>query len=178
LSDQNDMYDKAKDEMRLSERIMAALPGWRGYKEKELRRESDKLIRNDLYLKLQKARSDLKEVFEELAQHSRLEALTDMDTLVTRYDRVAEKINHASYGYAGFFNVVKIDEPKLDKMTAFDTQLLTQVQAIMDEATAFKKDVENNMYAGAADHIQKTNSALESLEDAFDQRGEVILGVK
>ena len=178
MSENNDVYEKAKDEMRLPERIAAELPGFRGYKEKELRRESDKLIRNDLYGKLLKARSDLKEVFEQLAQQRRLEVLTDMDMLVTRYDRVAEKINHASYGYAGFFNVLKVDEEKLDKMITFDTQLITQVQAIVDEANAFKKDVNSNVYQNAKDHIQKTNISLETLEDTFDQRGEIILGVK
>jgi len=178
LSEKNDIYEKAKDEMRLPERILAELPGFRGYKEKELRRESDKLIRNDLYGRLLKARSDLKEVFEQLSQHRRLEVLTDMDTLVTKYDRVAEKINHASYGYAGFFNVVKVDEERLDKMIAFDAQLITQVQAIVDEASAFKKDTSNSVYENAEDHIQKTNNTLETLEDTFDQRGEIILGVK
>ncbi len=39
---------KSKGQMRLSERIAASLPGFRGYKEKELRRETDKLIRNNL----------------------------------------------------------------------------------------------------------------------------------
>ena len=178
MSENNDVYENAKDEMRLPERILAELPGFRGYKEKELRRESDKLIRNDLYGRMLKARSDLKEVFEQLSQHRRLEVLTDMDMLVTKYDRVAEKINHASYGYAGFFNVVKVDEAKLDKMIAFDSQLINQVQAIVDEASAFKKDTNSSVYDSAKDHIQKTNNALEALEDAFDQRGEIILGVK
>jgi hypothetical protein len=45
------MYAQAKSQMRLSERI-AALPGFAD-KEKELRRESDKLIRNNLTLNSQ-----------------------------------------------------------------------------------------------------------------------------
>jgi len=164
--------------MRLSERILAQLPGFRGYKEKELRRESDKLIRNHLYGKLMKARSDLKEVFQQLSQQKRHEVLTDMDQLVTRYDRVSEKINHASYGYAGFFNVLKVDEPKLDKMIDFDSQLIDEVQTIVDQASAFKKDVIKQMFEKAKQHIQKINESLETLEDKFDQRGEIILGVK
>lgn len=178
MTEKKDIYEKAKDEMRLSERILDALPGFRGYKEKELRRESDKLIRNHLYEKLTKARSDLKKVFQQLSQQRRFEVLTDMDILVTKYDRVAEKINHASYGYAGFFNVMKVDEEKLDKMIDFDTQLIDEVQAIVDEASAFKKDISQKMYEGAEDHIQKTNDALEALEGVFDERGEIILGVK
>ena len=178
MTEKKDLYEQAKDEMRLPERILAELPGFRGYKEKELRRESDKLIRNNLYEKLMKARSDLKEVFQQLSQQRRFEVLTDMDLLVTKYDRVAEEINHASYGYAGFFNVLKVDEEKLDKMIEFDAQLVDEVQAIVDEASAFKKDVSNNTYETAKDHIQKTDNALETLEDTFDERGEIISGVK
>ncbi len=178
MTEKKDLYEQAKDEMRLPERILAELPGFRGYKEKELRRESDKLIRNNLYEKLMKARSDLKEVFQQLSQQRRFEVLTDMDILVTKYDRVAEEINHASYGYAGFFNVLKVDEEKLDKMIEFDAQLVDEVQAIVDEASAFKKDISNNMYENAKDHIQKTNDTLETLADTFDERGDIILGVK
>lgn len=177
MTEKKDMYEKAKGEMRLSERILAQLPGFRGYKEKELRRESDKLIRNHLYAKLMKARSDLKEVFQILSQQRRMEVLTDMDQLVTKYDRVAEKINHASYGYAGFFNVIKVDEEKLDKMIEFDNNLIDEVQAVVDAASTFKKEITKKGFDKAKDHIQKTNEALQTLEDTFDQRGEVILGV-
>ena len=48
-------YEKVRKEMRLSERILAELPGFRGYKEKELRRESDRIIRNHLYRRLSEA---------------------------------------------------------------------------------------------------------------------------
>jgi len=164
--------------MRLGERILAALPGFRGYKEKELRRESDKLIRNHLYGKLQKARSDLKEVFQKLSQERRQEVLIDMDQLVTKYDRVAEKINHASYGYAGFFNILKIEEEKLDKMIEFDTQLIDEVETVATTASAFKKEIGKRGFEKAKDHIQKVTEALETLEDTFDQRGEIVLGVQ
>jgi DNA replication initiation complex subunit (GINS family) len=177
LTEKKDLYEKAKGEMRLSERILAELPGFRGYKEKELRRESDRLIRDHLYAKLMKARSDLKEVFQQLSQQRRFEVLTDMDQLVTKYDRVAEKINHASYGYTGFFDVVKVDEEKLDKMIEFDSQLIDEVQTVEDEASAFKKEITKKGFEKAKDHVQETNEALQTLEDTFDQRGEIILGV-
>jgi hypothetical protein len=124
LSEKKGIYEKAKGEMRFSERILAELPGFRGYKEKELRRESDKLIRNHLYQRLSEARKDLKEIFQKLSDNRLHEVLTDMDRFVMRFDRVAEKINHASYGYAGFFNILKIEEEKLDKMIEFDTGLM------------------------------------------------------
>src|SRR4030066_1012667 len=116
MGEKKDVYTKAKGEMRLSERILAAIPGFHGYKEKELRRESDKLIRNHLYLKLSESKSDLKTIFQKLADRRYFDVLTDMDRLVAKMDRVVEKVNHASYGYSGFFDVVKGKEETLDRI--------------------------------------------------------------
>ena len=48
----NSVTSNVQGQMRLSERIAAFIPGFRGYKEKEIRRESDRLVRNHLYMKL------------------------------------------------------------------------------------------------------------------------------
>ncbi len=178
MSEEKGYYEKAKGEMKLSERILAELPGFRGYKEKELRRESDKLLRNHIYRKLTEARKDLKEVFQRLSDRRLHEVLTDMDRFMMRFDRVSEKINHASYGYAGFFNILKVEEEKLDKMIAFDNKLLGYVEKIVNEANVFKGEVMKEKFEKTRDHIQTLNNSLESLEEKFDERQEVILGVK
>jgi len=178
LSEKKGMYERAKEEMRLSERILAELPGFRGYKEKELRRESDKLIRNHLYLRLTEARKDLKEIFQKLSDSRLHEVLTDMDRFIMRFDRVSEKINHASYGYAGFFNIVKVEEEKLDKMIEFDTGLIDDVDKIVEETTAFKKEVMKQKFEKVREHIQNLSDMLEELEETFSGREEVIMGVK
>jgi len=178
LSEKKGMYEKAKEEMRISERILAALPGFRGYKEKELRRESDRLIRNHLYQRLMEARKDMKEVFQKLSDNRLQEVLTDMDRFIMRFDRVSEKINHASYGYAGFFNIVKVDEEKLDKMIEFDTNLLEDVEKIVEEADAFKKEVAKQKFEKVRGHIGNLDDMLETLEETFEKRDEVIKGAK
>jgi len=178
LSEKKGMYEKAKEEMRLTERIVAALPGFRGYKEKELRRESDRLVRNQLYQRLSIARKDLKETFQKLSDSRLHEVLTDMDRFLMRFDRVSEKINHASYGYAGFFNILKVEEEKLDKMIEFDTNLLDEVESIVKEADTFKKEVAKQKFDKARDHISSLSDVLETLEETFEERDDVIKGVK
>ena len=171
-------YEKVKGEMRLSERILAELPGFRGYKEKEIRRESDKMIRNHLYRKLNQAKEDLRRVFQKLSDYRRYEFLTDMDRLMARLDRIAEKINHASYGYTGFFDAVKVEEPDLDRMIKFDAELLDDVEEIVKASSAFKADIEASKFDAAKKHIEKVGGLIETLEKTFDERREVILGVK
>jgi len=177
LSEKKDFYEKAKKQMRLSERILAAMPGFRGYKEKELRRESDRLIRNHLYRRLSEAKSDLKDVFQKLSDRRLFEVLTDVDRLVAKFDRVAAKIDHASYGYAGFFNIVKVEEANLDRMIDFDNKLVDDVEKIVNEVEAFKTEVMKQEIKKAKEYTQHLVETLEDFEKTFDKRGEVILGV-
>ena len=178
MSEKKGIYERAKEEMRLSERILAALPGFRGYKEKELRRESDRLIRDHLYRRLMEARKDLKEVFQKLSDNRLHEVLTDMDRFIMRFDRVSAKINHASYGYAGFFNIVKIEEEKLDRMIEFDTNLVDDVEDMVKAADAFKKEVATQQFEKVQDYMSNLDSMLERLEEVFEGRAEVIKGEK
>jgi hypothetical protein len=97
---------------------------------------------------------------------------------MARFDRVSEKINHASYGYAGFFNIMKVDEAKLDKMIDFDTNLLDEVENIVKEADAFKKEVTKQKFEKTRVHLDSLGDMLETLEETFDERDEVIKGVK
>jgi len=177
MSDNKDLYEQSKDQMRLSERVAAALPGFRGYKEKEIRRESDKLIRNHLYLKLSKERNDLKDIFQKLADRRYMDVLTDMDRLMAKVDRVVEKVNHASYGYSGFFDLVKVREENLDRMIDFDNKLMDGVNSLTAAVDTLKADVAQNEFKNSKDEIQTIVSEVETFEGTLDKREEVILGV-
>jgi hypothetical protein len=177
LSENKDVYAKVKDQMRLSERILAVIPGFHGYKEKELRRESDRLIRNHLYVKLTGAKDDLRTAYQKLADRRWFDVLTDMDRLLAKIERVNEKVNHASYGYAGFFDAVKIKEEHLDRMMDYDNQLLTDVDGFIADVDAFKVDMTKGEASNAKTRIQSVVDKLDAFEEAFDKRNEVIMGV-
>jgi hypothetical protein len=177
MSENKDVYSTVKGQMRLSERIAAFLPGFRGYKEKELRRESDRLIRNHLYLKLSAAKTDLRSISQKITDRRYFDVMTDMDRLLARMDRVVEKVNHASYGYSGLFGAVKVKEEALDRMIAFDNKLIDDVTALTTDVASFKEDLANNVTANIKTHVQIVSDKLEALEVTFDSREEVILGV-
>jgi ABC-type transporter Mla subunit MlaD len=177
MSENKDVYAQAKSQMRLSERIAAALPGFRGYKEKELRRESDKLIRNHLYLKLSRDKDNVRLISQRIADKRYFDVITDVDRLVAKMDRITEKVNHASYGYSGFYDVVKIKEENLDRMIAYDNGLLDGVNALTDAIDSLKAQLIGGDYASLKDKVQTLNDKLDQLEDTFDKRQEVIAGV-
>ncbi len=177
MSEKKDVYSEAKSQMRLSERIAAFIPGFRGYKEKELRRESDKLIRNHLNLKLSTAKADLKTIAQKLSDRRYFDVLTDMDRLGAKMDRVVEKVNHASYGYTGFFDAVKVKEDSLDRMIDFDSKLIDEITSFAADVDAFKAELASGETKNMKTRIQNLTDKLEGFEGTFDKRGEVILGV-
>jgi len=177
LGENKDFYSEAKSQMRLSERIVAAIPGYRGYKEKELRRESDKLLRNHLYLKLNTAEKGLKNVFQKLSDKRYFDVLTSMDRVVARMDRLVEKINHANYGYSGFFDIIKVKEENLDRMIDFDNSLVKEVELLSADIDALESDMKNGETKDISKKIENLSDKIEDLEDTFDKRDEVIRGV-
>jgi len=177
MSDTPDVLSKVQGQMSLPEKIAAFVPGFRGYKEKELRRESDRLIRNHLYLKLSLEKTDLREIEQKLADRRYFDVLTDMDRLLAKMDRVVEKVNHASYGYSGFFDAVKVKEENLDSMITFDNKLIDGINALTTEIDAFKADLASGATANLKTRVQNVTDKLESLENTFDQRNEVMIGM-
>ena len=177
MSEKKDVYAEAKKQMRLSERIVAAIPGFRGYKEKELRRESDKLIRNHLHRKLAELKDDLKTVFQKLTDRRYFDVLTDMDRLLAKADRITEKVNHASYGYSGFFDVVKVKEENLDRMIDFDNKLVDAADGLAANVNAFKAEIAKGETKDAKKKVQNITDNMEAFEETFDKRTDVMLGV-
>ena len=152
MSDNSDTLSKVQGQMNLLERIAAFVPGFHGYKEKEIRRESDRLIRNHLYMKLEVERTYLKDLEQKLADRRYFDVLTDMDRLVAKMDRVVEKVNHAPYGYSGFFDAVKVKEENLDNMIAFDNKLLDGINVLaVNEAALLKVYIE--ILGGVTAHL-------------------------
>jgi len=157
---------------------MLDVPGFRGYKIREQRREADRIVRSYVYDSLEHSRDDLMSSFQTLTDNKLSELIEPMNRLVAKLDRVAEKINRASYGYAGFFDSVRIEEPDLDRMLAYDTQLVDLARKFSDMTALFRNNLTQNKFGDARNSQLQLDSGIGGLELAFDQRKSVIEGVQ
>jgi len=172
------IFDRAKAQTGLLEKIELVIPGFRGYKEKELRRESDRLLRNLIYQKLTDAEAQVKDSYRALVNEGASEAWDDTDHLIARMDRINERINHSEYGYAGFFDAIKVKEPDLDRMMDYDNQLLGMSDTVAQAASALKDSVDNNRLQEARGKVDDAMKAVNALETAYNSRKQVILGMQ
>ena len=132
----SDILERVKGERGLLEKITSYIPGYHGYKEKELRRESDKLVREYAVQKLKEAKTTINEAVREVSDSGNLSAFQYANRALAVLDRVTNKVEHADYGYSGFFDAVKVREDKLDKLTEFDYTLVDLAKSIKDAASS------------------------------------------
>ena len=125
-----DVLEGARGGQNFLEKLMNALPGFRGYREKELRRDADKILREHLARRLDLAKKHLDEAASAATRSGGLGAINDIETARKRLDKVANRIRYADRGYSPLFAVVKVDESVLARAYAFDAALVDGVDAI------------------------------------------------
>lgn len=169
---------RIQESEKLLEKIMLVVPGFSGYKKREERREADKIIRNFLHSKLQEARNDLQDVYRTVSESERSDDLQLIDRLMAVFDRVSERVNHASYGYHGFFDAIKIEEADLDRMIEFDTQLVDGAKGLAEKVKGIKTEVMANTFDNLGTELRELRNAVEEFDRTFDERKDVIDGVE
>lgn len=129
------MADMGDDERKLGflEKAIRLIPGYKGYKNKEERRDNDQLLRAMLVQKLEGVRIGLNEAINSLRGPSALTAAGDMDRLVKRLEHVTDEVRYAERGYRGWFDVHKVREEELDSLYQFDSALAEDV-ALLETA--------------------------------------------
>jgi hypothetical protein len=171
MSDQ--FVDFAKSQMGAIERLLKGLPGISGYIDKELRRDADKRVREGLVQALDHSRSELMDIQNRLLSGGGLLYMDDVDQAIVKLQTLSDRIKTASYGYAGLFDAVRIQEEQLDALNRFDQAMVGEIGALNEAITALSNAVaDNNNIAPTASRVTKTVADLNRL---YDKRRDAIL---
>jgi hypothetical protein len=168
-----DLTEKIQSSQNKFEQLVGKIPGYSGYKQKEQRREADKLLRLHVARQYDEQLSRLNRIQYQLTSAGDLTGMMLLERAVSKLQLLVDRIRTASYGYAGLFDALKVDEDVLDKLYEFDQGMLVGVDgiaAILDEL----EDLVNNGHP-TRDEANKLIAELERLHTTFGQRQEVIL---
>ena len=155
------------------EQLIGSIPGYKGYKDKDARRGADKVLRTYVAESLDEQRRRLSDLQLQLISSGQLGLLDDLESAVKKIQTLADRIKTATYGYTGFFDVIKVKEDQLDALYDFDNALLGEVSKIaaaveqLKTALALKEDV--------AESIANCVTIAQEANYTFDHREEVIL---
>ena len=171
-----DTVDKAKAAMGGFERFISNLPGIKGYREKELRREADKQVRDTLARALEKRRSTITALQGELLSAGGLLWLDDIERVVGRLQLLIDRIKTAAYGYAGFFDAQRIKEAELERLAQFDQALFEELPKLDEAIAGLEKAVQAN--EGLKEAIKAVGDLLAGLNETFGRRIEILRGAE
>ncbi len=169
-------HDDIKKDLGLLEKIMLFIPGFKGYKEKELRREADRLVRETIVRNLDEAEQFFRSSLTTLTGPMPEDVVTLIDIIIYRIQRLKDSIRVADSGYSGFFDLVKVKKQMLDEVLSKDTKLLEVSKKVMDDI----KDLSSKGFIGmdTRNRLLMIIEALKVLEDQFNERIKLLSGLK
>lgn len=173
---EKEYYNIIKQERTLLEKILTIFPGYKGYREKEILRETDQLIRNTLFQKLKNITSTLRKIYREiLSSANRLNDGKKVEKLWMRMDAISEKILHAERGYLPLLNIFSITQLQIINLMNFDASLGDIIISLKNKVDEFHaKLAEKELFDKFINEIEV---AITKLEETFAQRENVMMGL-
>lgn len=161
-----DGLEDTRDRRNLIERIGAKIPGFKGYLEREMRREVDKMQRDWLAEQLDRARGGMQARIRDWSRSGNLANLDLASSIDKLLDRFANRVRHADYGFTGFFDAVKIYEDELDRLYAFDL-------ALGDTVEGLARRIDILPGTASEPDLRGLLEAVEAADRQFDERARV-----
>jgi hypothetical protein len=155
-------------------KIAGIIPGYKGYVDRERRRDADRLLRTELARKYQAELTRLKRVQQGLLSSGDLNAISEIDGISGRLQRFIDRLQNATYGYTGLFAAIKVEGEELDQIYAFDMALASGVDNLSGAIGAIESATEGDAKGGASSAIGQLSTVVNDLNDRFDQRADLL----
>lgn len=170
-----DPFANAQDERSGLEKFLDKLPGIKGYRQKEMRRDADKQLRETLADRLEARRAKLTRAQNDLLESGGLQWMDDVERVVGRLQLFIDRVRTASYGYAPLFSLDKVDETDLDRLAVFDQDLYEQIQPLDEALAKLEEAAQSN--TGVKDALKAVGDLVNGMNETFNRRADVIKNI-
>ena len=103
----SDLEQTIREQRNPLERLVQWIPGFRGYFDRENRREADKLLRDFGVTRLERMVGDL----HDATKAAPFEQMDEFQEVVNQVEKLRNELRHCDRGYSGFFDEIKWDDP-------------------------------------------------------------------
>lgn len=151
------------------------LPGYKGYKERENGRDSDKKLREHLSNRLKEGRARYDDIKAQLADRGNLDLLKPAEKVTQTLSLVIDRLRYANYGFtAKWFGGDKIDAERLEKVLAFDTQLAEGVDKAVGDIASLELLDDDAAITSALTNLARH---IRDMDEALNRREEILRAV-
>jgi hypothetical protein len=143
-----------------------------GYVDRENRREGDKLLRETIVKRYDEQWSRISELQKQFIEAGKLENVDELEAAALKLRAFIDRVKGAAYGYAPFFDAVRIHSEELERIYQYDAALLEGVENVARGVDNVEASIETEGLPAAIRHLV---SVSQEVVDSYNRREEVIL---
>lgn len=153
-------------DLKTLEKLELIIPGFKGYKQKELIREDDKLIRNYLFNKIKEAEETVRSYLADSLDGKIPISVSELNSIAKELNYLGTKIRVSPAGYSGYFDRVKVNENELEQVKKLDTELVASCEEIFSLVQKIKENA--SLLAELKEKIKALSSAIDARNHMFN----------
>lgn len=169
----SELYDRIISEKGKLENLMMKIPGFKGYHEKQARRQADQMLRDYLAQQVAACNDRFLQIEKKILKLDN--GLSLMSATREAKDQVriyGDRLRSAAPGYSGMWAAMKIGNAELEELYAFDEaqlRYIDQINAKLDQLEAAVRDGQN-----VSDAISAVYDVALEADQAFKLREDVL----
>ena len=169
----SDLYQRVTAEEDIFKKILKKIPGFSGYFERQNRRAADKLLRETVANLHEEQYQRISTLQTELISQGELNSIDDLESAAIKLRQFIDRLRTAAYGYAGFFDAVKVNEAELAAVYQYDYAMLEQVDTVSRAIDNVEASLGTDGLPAA---IRNLKSTARKCVETFNRRNEVLQG--
>ena len=169
----SDLLDRVTGDQNVFQNLLSKIPGFKGYIDKTNRRSADKILRETVANRFEEQYKRISSVQRDLISAGGLEHITQLESSALKLRQFIDRVRRASYGYAGFFDAIKINEDELAKVYQYDLALFNMADEVGRAVDNVEASIDTDGLPAAMRHL-KTLS--QQCLDAYNKRQEAMIG--
>jgi len=169
---QDPILEKVTGQMDPFKKILAKIPGFSGYVERQNRRDADKLLRDTIADRYDQLWQRVSAIQRDMISQGEIQYVDDLEASAIKLRTFADRIRRATRGYSSLFSAVKINEEELAQLYAYDATLLDMVDEISRAIDNVEASIGSDGFPASIRHL--TTLSRQAVE-AFDRREEVFI---
>lgn len=168
----SDILNRIREEQDVFTKLLSKVPGFSGYLDREDRRSADRLLRETIAARYEELWRRISSLQRDLISQGGIAYVDDLEGAAIKLRQFVDRVKTASYGYAGFFDAIKIRSEELEQLYQYDLWLMSLVDELGRAIDNVEASIGTDGLPAAIRHL--TRLAQESVE-AYQKRSEVIL---
>lgn len=169
-----EFFQKVTSQQDPFKRLGSLIPGFKGYIERQNRREADKLLRDTVSRRFDEQLQRTSQIQVDMVSSGMIQYVDDIERAALKLRTFIDKISTAPRGYSGLFDAVKINEKELEAIYQYDAaffDLADQVGHALDNVEASLGDE-----AALPAAIRNVTSIARTAVETYNRRSEVVIG--